>query len=414
MKENLPVILHCDVNNFYASCECLFRPDLREKPVAVCGDPERRHGIILAKNNLAKACGVKTAETIWQAREKCPELVLLPPHFDTYLAYSRKIRAIYARYTDRIESFGLDECWLDVTQSRQLFGDGVEIAERIRREVREETGLTISVGVSFTKVFAKLGSDLKKPDAVTHIPPDRFRTILWKLPVSEMLYIGKKTAERLHALNLNTIGDLAKADPALLAEQFGVNGQRMQQSARGLDRDVIPLESQTRPVKSVGHGTTAARDLVCLRDIEEVLYHLAELTATRLRRYGLAGFTVCLQLRDNRLKTMNRQKKLPCPIETSGELAEYGLQLFRENYDFSTRLPLRTVTLSLTDLVSSRQGVQQTLFGEKSRDRTALEQSVDRVREKFGYGAVTRAILLNSPYQNERSADEDEVLPFHR
>ena len=414
MKETLPVILHCDVNNFYASCECLFRPDLKDSPVAVCGDPDRRHGIILAKNDLAKARGVKTAETIWQARQKCPDLVLLPPHFDTYLNYSRRIRAIYAQYTDRIESFGLDECWLDVTESQGLFGNGVQIAERLREQVKRETGLTISVGVSFTKVFSKLGSDLKKPDAVTNLPPDRFRTLLWKLPAEQMLYIGGKTAEKLRQHRIFTIGDLAKADIELLTELFGVNGRRMQQSARGLDRDVIPLESQSRPVKSVGHGTTSSRDLLSLQDVEEVLYHLSELTATRLRRYGLMGFTVCLHLRDNRLRTISRQRRLPYPIDTSADLAQAGLELFREHYDFSRDLPLRTVTLSVTDLMTAEAGIQQSFFEKRSRDLAALEQSVDRVREKFGFGAITRAILLNSEFKSERTADEDEMLPFRR
>ena len=199
-----PVILHSDMNNFYASVEILYDPALRDKPVAVAGDEEARHGIVLAKNDIAKRLGIHTGQVLWEARQQCPELVCVPAHYERYLAFSAQAREIYTSYTDQVESFGLDECWLDVTGSVGLFGDGPTIANDIRGRIRRELGLTVSVGVSFNKVFAKLGSDMKKPDAITVITPENYRERAWSLPVSDLLYVGPAFVlaagqERYHA-----------------------------------------------------------------------------------------------------------------------------------------------------------------------------------------------------------------------
>ena len=249
-------ILHCDCNGFFASVECVHRPELKEVPMAVCGDPENRHGIILAKNELAKQYGVTTAETIWQAKRKCPQLVLVAPHHDEYAHYSRLVNEIYQQYTDRVEPFGIDESWLDVTGCEELFGDGVTIAETLRRRVREEIGLTISVGVSFNKIFAKLGSDYKKPDATTVITRENFRQIVWPLPVGSLLYVGRAAQESLRRIGVTTIGELAQAEQKNLQLALGKLGEQLWVYANGMDESPVHRTDEKREVKSVGNGMT--------------------------------------------------------------------------------------------------------------------------------------------------------------
>ena len=251
-------ILHVDLNNFYASVECLYHPELRGKPVAVAGDVAERRGIILAKNMQAKAAGVKTGEAIWQAQQKCPGLVCVPPDYKKYLRFSRLARQIYSDFTDRIESFGIDECWLDLTNSTQLFGSGAEVADTIRRRLREELGITGSVGVSFNKIFAKLGSDMKKPDATTIITPENFLDVVWPLPVEELLYVGRSTKTKLNNRAIFTIGDLARRDVKLLKLSLGVWGETLHDFANGLDQAPVALAGEESFVKSVGNSTTDA------------------------------------------------------------------------------------------------------------------------------------------------------------
>lgn len=210
-------ILHCDMNNFYASVECLYNPALRGKPVAVGGDVEARHGIILAKNYEAKKYGVQTGEALWQAKQKCPGLTIVPPSFEKYLRFSRLAREIYGCYTDRIESFGLDECWLDLTGSERLFGGGKAVADKLRERIKFELGVTISVGVSHNKIFAKLGSDMKKPDATTVITRENYKDVVWPLPVSDLLFVGPATTRKLARYGIHTIGQLAQADGRRMA-----------------------------------------------------------------------------------------------------------------------------------------------------------------------------------------------------
>ena len=256
------IILHCDLNCFFASVELLSHPDLRHLPVAVCGDPSSRHGIILAKNEPAKRCGVQTAETIWQAKKKCPSLVLLPPHHDRYRVYSKQVNAIYEQYTDLVEPFGIDESWLDVTGSLHLFGgDAAALADTLRHRVREELGLTLSVGVSFNKVFAKLGSDYKKPDATTVISRENWKEIVWPLPVGDLLFVGGAARKLLAQYGVKTIGDLAACPTDMLESLMGKLGTQLHEYACGLDASPVRSRYDREPVKSVGNGTTFPQNL---------------------------------------------------------------------------------------------------------------------------------------------------------
>ena len=277
------VIFHCDLNCFYASVELLSHPELREVPVAVAGDPASRHGIILAKNEPAKQCGVKTAETIWQAKKKCPNLVLLPAHHKLYREYSNKVNAIYDEYTDLAESFGIDESWLDVTNTLHLFGgDAKALANAIRQRVKRELGLTLSVGVSFNKVFAKLGSDYKKPDATTVISRENWRSIVWPLPVGDLLYVGGAAQKLLGQYGVKTIGQLAACKMETLETLMGKMGTQLYEYANGLDSAPVRARLDAEPVKSVGNGTTFPADLVRWEQIRQGLAPLCDSVATRL------------------------------------------------------------------------------------------------------------------------------------
>ena len=277
------VILHSDLNAFYASVECLDHPELQGKPVAVCGDPAARHGIVLAKNQIAKTKGVQTGQAIWQAKMQCRDLVVMAPHYDRYLELSSAVRDIYISYTDQVEPFGLDECWLDVGGSASLFGDGKSIADDIRNRVKRELGLTVSVGVSFNKIFAKLGSDYKKPDATTVISKENYRSLVWSLPVSDLLYVGPATTKKLRRFDVNTIGDLAQSKQEFLHAILGKVGIMLWRFANGKDSSGVSTYYSIPPIKTIGISTTAPRDLVSEDDIKITLYALCESVAARLR-----------------------------------------------------------------------------------------------------------------------------------
>ena len=324
------VILHVDMNNFFASVECADRPELWTKPVAVAGDVQARHGIILAKNQVAKGFGVQTGESIAEARSKCPSLVLLPPHMDRYKQISDKARGIYARYTDRVESFGIDECWLDVTGNGRLWGKdyGKVIAEEIRQRIKTELGVTVSVGVSFNKIFAKMGSDYKKPDAVTVITRENFRELLWGLPVGELIFVGRSTAKKLWYMQIRTVGDLARADPALLEGTLGKQGLTAWQFANGMDGSPVLHDGQEYPIKSIGNSTTTPVDMVTRRDAEIVLAQLCQSVATRLRTVDMRCTTVKLALRTTDLAWKPtfgaRQWRFTIPFTTANRCAALG------------------------------------------------------------------------------------------
>ena len=390
------VILHVDMNNFFASVECADRPELWSQPVAVAGDVQARHGIILAKNQVAKAYGVQTGESIAEARRKCPRIVLLPPHMDRYQAISDKARAIYARYTDRVESFGIDECWLDVTGNGRLWGEnyGEAIAHEIRCRIKAELGVTVSVGVSFNKIFAKMGSDYKKPDAVTCITRENFRELLWGLPVGDLIFVGRSTAQKLWYMQIRTVGDLARAEPDLLERTLGKSGLMAWNFANGMDGSPVLLDGQEYPIKSIGNSTTTPVDMVTRRDAEIVLAQLCQSVATRLREADLRCTTVKLSLRSTDLSWKQRQKGTAATcLET--DLWREAMALYDTFHDGK---PLRSIGISACSLID--RGEQQLCMfdGEGETCRHAALESLgsvlDSLRERFGARAVRRGLLL--------------------
>ena len=411
-------ILHCDCNSFYASVELLDHPELADKPVAVCGDPEGRHGIVLAANQLAKKRGVKTAEVIWQARGKCPGLRILPPHREKYKHYYRVINDIYERYTDRVEPFSIDESWLDVTNTWHLYAESPgALADKIRGQVRETTGLTISVGVSFNKVFAKMGSDYKKPDATTVISPENYRQILWPLPVGDMLFVGRQMQKALQAEGIVTIGDLAAADPQYLIRRFGKAGQELSRNARGEDTAVVRRVGEREPVKSVGSGMTFRRNLVGPADVRAGLGPLADEVATRLRSHGLWAGAVQVTIRDKNLKNITRQKQLPLSSHLASELEQACFELVRDNWSFAE--PIRMLTVTALSLTEEPMAQQQSLFDDvpaPDKKREALENSLDAIRRKYGKHAIGAGsvvgndIGLGSLYVERTKPDETGEL----
>lgn len=386
------VIFHCDLNCFFASVELLDKPALWDVPVAVCGDQKSRHGIILAKNEPAKKRGVQTAETVWQAKKKCPVLVLLPPHHELYEVYSRRVNEIYGRFTDLVEPFGIDESWLDVTGSLHLFGgDARALADRIRATVKAETGLTVSVGVSFNKVFAKLGSDLKKPDATTVIPPEGWRDIVWPLPVGDMLFAGRSTQRVLGQYGIETIGQLA-ACPEEMAEQLlGKMGGQLWRYANGLDNSPVRPGHQREPVKSVGNGTTFPADLVRWEQIRQGLAPLCDSVATRLRRQRLYAGGISVTLKGADFKTVSRQMRLDEPTHLMRDIWETAQELARQIWKAPT--PIRAMTVTALYVTEDGQAYRQMdLLGKASAKRSErqekLESAVDAIREKYGSGAI--------------------------
>lgn len=407
------VILHCDLNNFYASVEQKAHPEYDGMPLAVCGNPEVRHGIVLAKNMLAKAAGVQTGEAIWISRKKCPGIVFVPPHYDEYVRYSKEVFDIYTEFTDRVESFGLDECWLDVTGSLRLFGcDGKALADRIRETVKERTGLTISVGVSFTKVLAKLGSDLKKPDATVLLPRESYMDIIGDMSPSELIMIGKSTSAKLDKLGIHTIRALAAADRDMLRDHFGIIADRMSDAARGVEKEEVRLYNDRRAPKSVSHGTTTPRDMTTEEDVRIVVYALAELVAMRLRRYGFSAEGVGITVREAAtLSHKSAQCTLPSPTSNAATIAENALALLPKLHTFP--VPLRAVSVAATKL-SDGSVTQLSLFdSERDEREEKLEKSIDDIRGKYGYKAVKRGLMLKNDLANNLHEDDD-FLPFKR
>lgn len=394
-------ILHCDLNCFYASVELLNHPELRDRPVAVCGDPASRHGIILAKNESAKRYGVKTAETIWQARQKCPDLVLLPAHHERYTEYSKKVNAIYERFTDLVEPFGLDENWLDVTGTIHLFGgDAAALADRIRATVREELGLTISVGVSFNKIFAKLGSDYKKPDATTVISAENFRSIVWPLPVTDLLFVGRAAAKVLGQYGITTIGELAVFERQALLTLLGKQGGQLWDYANGLECSPVAPAGQYVPPKSVGNGQTFPRNLVTRDEIHQGLALLADEVAVRLRQHHLKATTLQVTIRDPAFKDICRQRPLEHPACTARELTRAACEIV--NQCWSSGAPIRALTVTAHHLISEDEVTEQLdLFqsdAPRRREKTEkLERTMDAIRAKYGRDALTSGTIAKVP-----------------
>ena len=386
------VILHCDQNCFFASVELLSHPDLRDVPMAVCGDPASRHGIILAKNEPAKRFGIQTAETVWQARRKCPSLVLLPPHHKLYREYSVRVNELYGQYTDLVEPFGIDESWLDITGSMHLFGgDPVAIADELRRRVREELGLSISVGVSFNKIFAKLGSDYKKPDATTLISPENWQEIVWPLPVGAMLFVGRSAQRTLAQYGVETIGQLAACRPEMLEKLLGKLGRQMHEYANGLDRSPVRPQAEREPVKSVGNGTTFPHDLTRWEEVRAGLAALSDSVAMRLRRQGLYCSGVQVTIKDSSFCSISRQKRLESPTRLMKDIQRAAMELTRSAWRAPTPIRMLTVTaLHITESAESFEQLDLLGAGRAVSDarQEKLESAVRAIRDKFGDGSI--------------------------
>ncbi|MBQ9393712.1 MAG: DNA polymerase IV [Oscillospiraceae bacterium] len=386
------VILHCDLNSFFASVELLSHPELLDLPVAVCGDPASRHGIILAKNDHAKRYGVQTAETLWQARQKCPSLVLLPPHHALYQEYSKRVNEIYGHYTDLVEPFGIDESWLDVTGSMHLFGGtGKAVADELRRRIRRELGLTISVGVSFNKVFAKLGSDYRKPDATTVIGPDDWRQIVWPLPVGDLLFVGKAARKVLHRCGVETIGQLAAYDREQLEQLMGKLGGQLHDYANGREHSPVKPQGWQEPVKSVGNGTTFPQNLTRPDEVRTGLSLLCDSVASRLRRHGLYCGGVSVTIRTADFKTFSRQKRLDGPTRLMRDIYRAAAELAMAAWHAPQPIRMLTVTaLYITENADSYG--QEDLLGAADRAQDErqekLEGAMAAIREKYGKGAI--------------------------
>lgn len=394
---NERVILHCDMNSFFASVELLDHPELKDVPVAVCGDPEGRHGIILAKNDLAKKYGVITAETVWQAKKKCPSLYFLPPHHDKYTHYFKLINEIYGRFTDQVEPFSVDESWLDVTGSQKLFGDGKTIADTIRETVKNELGLTLSAGVSFNKFFAKMGSEYKKPNATTVITRDNFKELLWPLPISEMFMVGFATADALMNKGINKIGDLANTDRDMLERLLGKQGPVLQDYANGLDDSPVLKSDAKHKIKSVGHGSTFRRNLIGENDIVTALTALSDVVAGRLRSYGLKACGVKIDIRDPDFHDISRQKQFGFATDLATYLREGALDLLHESWNISK--PIRLITLTAINLVEEDYEEQISFFDppkESKEKDESIEKAMDNIREKFGSKSIAFGQLINN------------------
>ena len=391
------VILHCDMNGFFASVELLDYPELRDKPMAVCGDPESRHGIILAKNEIAKRYGIVTAETLWQARKKCPDLQTVPPHHKKYQHYSRLINEIYLQYTDMVEPFSVDESWLDVTASQKLFGNGKQIADKIRHQVKKELGLTLSAGVSFNKIFAKMGSDYKKPDATTVITQENYKNILWPLDIRDLFFVGKATADKLQGIGIHTIGQLAESDRHTVTALLGKQGSIIHDYANGLDQTPVSRFDEREDVKSIGNGSTFRRNLKGIQDICTAVIALSDTVAVRLRQKKKKAFGVKVDIKDPSLKVISRQQQLDNPTNLAENIADTAVSIIEKSWNL--RHPIRMLTVTAINLCPEDQAQQLSLFSsENIQNETGekMERTMDDIRKKFGRNAITFGRIIKN------------------
>ena len=399
-------ILHSDANGFYASVEMVLNPELRGKAVAVCGSTEDRHGIVLAQSELAKKAGVKTGMVTWEAKQKCPDLIVVPPHYDYYVKFSKMIQKIYARYTDEIEPFGMDECWLDVTHSPMK---PMEIAERIRREVKDELALTVSIGVSFNKVFAKLGSDMKKPDAITEITRENFKEKVWPLPCSELLYCGRTTSKKLASFGVQTIGQLACLSTDVIKHKLGKNGLMLWNYANGLDSSRVAHQDYSAPAKSIGHGITCTEDLNTPEEAQKVIYALSQDIGAKLRQMGLRAKGVHLSVRDNELHTVGWQTLLKTPTQDELDIASEAFAIFLSNYRWEKNV--RSLTVTAINLEKVEEPTQLSFLDAPTNEkRKLLTRAIDEIHELYGKHSIVPAIILDEQKMPHGICD-DIVMP---
>jgi DNA polymerase-4 len=403
------IILHSDLNNFYASVECLRNQSIRDKPVAVAGDKDKRHGIVLAKNYIAKAYGVRTGEALWEAKKKCPDIIFVNADFERYIYFSDMVRSIYAEYTDQIENFGPDECWLDMTKSK-IFGSGEEIANAIRERIKNEIGITASIGVSYNKIFAKLGSDLKKPDATTVISSENYKDVVWPLPVRELLYVGRQTEIKLRKnFDIKTIGDLANADVKQLKKKLGLYGYTLWVFANGWDNSSVRFNYDKPYIKSVGNSTTAPRDLISDEDIKLTLYLLCENVALRLRELNLRCRTVQISVRGNDLEWYQRQSTLRCPACVSDAIFKEAFALYKANHPKGK--PVRTIGVRACGLVADH--ITQTSYFPDSINQLKneeLERAIDKIRSRYGSYAIRRGLMLEDKVLSDLNLKEEHLI----
>ena len=384
-------ILHSDCNCFYASVELLHHPELRGKPVVVGGDPEARHGIVLTADYIAKRYGVKTGMALWQAKQVCPDITFLPPRMDLYLRFSR-------------------------------------VAQEISSRMKKELGITVSVGVSFNKIFAKLGSDYKKPDAITTMYEDEFQRKAWCLPVSDLLYVGNATNKKLYSMGIRTIGDLAKSDETLLVRKLGKMGSILWAFANGYDESPVKLENTSAPVKSVGNSTTTPRDMETDEEVKIVLYILAESVAARLRENGFRCRTVEISVRDKELFHFSKQVKLQNASNITKEIAEAGYRLYKDNYRLPAddkelkssrpeffQKPLRSIGIRGTDLVTDYFWEQLDMFMDpQAREKQMkMDETVDIIRKRFGFYSVQRGLMYRDRILSACDAKSDHTVHPH-
>lgn len=392
------VILHCDMNSFYAQVSLLEFPELRNKPVAIAGNPKKRHGVILAKNQAAKNFDVKTAESIWEAKNKCPDLILLPPKMGEYKYYSNLINEIYLEFTDQVEPYSIDESWLDVTESERLFGDGKTIADSIREEVKKRYELTLSAGVSFTKTFAKMGSDMKKPDATTVISKDNYKKLLWPMPVGKMFMVGKATEKKLLAIGIRKIGDLALANRKILKQILGKNGPMLADHAAGLAGTEVTAFTDREEAKSVGNGLTFSKNLIGHKDIQIAVRGLADRIATRMRRKNIYAGGLRVEIKDPYFQTLSRQEKWDKPSNATDDIVDSAMKIIEKTW--KTNEPIRMITLTGIYL-SHKDASYQMSFSELSRSvdekqKTSVDHTLDAIRKRFGDSSITFANLIDN------------------
>lgn len=409
------IIMHADINHCYAQIEEMLDPSLRQVPMVVGGHEEKRHGIVLAKNDLCRGSGVSTAQSLMEARNACQDLRIVLPHYETYISVTNKVKAIYARYSDRVESFGMDEAWVDLSGSTRMYPDTLKLLKTIQKQVMDECGLTISIGLSFNKIFAKLGSDQYKHQGLVVITKDNYKDIVWPLPASELLYVGYATAPKLAAMGIHTIGQLACANRQLLIKRLGKMGGIIQDFANGIDhQEVALIDAPVITPKSVGNGLTTINDMVTLDDAKLMINVLSDSVASRMKASHVVGNTISLFFRDNALMWYQMQKKLDFYTDSSETIANGALQLLSERYDFSK--PLRQITVSMksydktTVIQKLSLDNQKVLYKDKqSHD---VDVVVDHIRDRYGFTSIGKTSdLLNKPFTDEHIKDQHVVYP---
>lgn len=407
MKER--TILHVDLNNFYASVAQLYNPELRDKAFVISGNPETRHGVVLAKNEAAKKAGIVTGESLAEAKRKIKNLYALPTDFAKYAYKSAQVKNICSEYTPLTESFGLDECWLDVTDSERLFGSGEKIAEEIRQRVKTETGLTVSIGVSFNKIFSKLGSDMKKPDAITVIREKDFRTKVWPLPVNALLFVGKSIEKKFNSVGIHTIGDLANTSRETLYALSGKSAIKLYEYANGIDDDPVNPFAKEKPPESISNGITAPKDLENFSEAKSLIYSLSDVVSFRLRKHRMIANGVSIGICDNKLVTFSRQERLFSPTVDSGIIAETAFGMLKKSFNFSYGKKIRGITVGTYALQSQDDYVQDCFFNAVKEKNIKIDDKIGSLREKYGFGIVKRAIQINLGFScNPRETEKDD------